>query len=106
MNVKQLVDAVLAAHPQIARPHAAHAVRTTLAVLRAEIVGLDEGRLSVGGLGFFNARRKDVERDGVTQNVRVIGFRLSPVREVATGEDAEATDAAPAPAAPRGRRAA
>lgn len=106
MNVKQLVDAVLAAHPQIARPHAAHAVRTTLAALRAEIDGLDEGRLAVGGLGFFNARRKDVERDGVTQNVRVIGFRLSPVREVTTGEDAEATDLSPAPAATRGRRAA
>ena len=106
MNVKQLVDAVLAAHPQIPRPHAAHAVRTTLAVLRSELEGHEEGRLAVPGLGFFNARRKEVERDGVTQTVRVTGFRLSPVREVATGEDAEATDAAPAPAATRGRRAA
>ncbi len=103
MNVKQLVDAVLAAHPHIPRPHAAHAVRATLAVLRSELEGHEEGRLAVPGLGVFNARRREVERDGVTQSVRVTGFRLSPVREVAAADDTEATDPT---AAARGRRAA
>lgn len=82
MNTKQIVDAVLDAHPQISRGHAAAVLREIVRQLHAELSATEEGRVSVPGLGVFVVRHNDVEKDGVSTKVRRTAFRLSPVQEV------------------------
>ena len=87
MNIKELAEKVVEAHPKISLPVALQTLRTALGLLKEEIEAADEGNVNVATFGSFRSRPV-VGKDGAT-TVRRFFVPAKP-RAYA--------DAAPAPA--------
>jgi hypothetical protein len=92
MNIKELAEKVVEAHPKISLPVALQTLRTALGLLKEEIEAADEGNVNVATFGSFRSRPV-VGKDGAT-TVRRFFVPAKPRAEAdAAAEPAESATA-------------